>query len=130
MVRAGKYFTCGLKTAGTLFCWGFGNNGQLGLGSGSSQDLPVQVGTSSTWTSVSTGGYQTAALRSGGALYTAGANNDGQLGRLAWSVQLVAMGDLPPTNRNGSNWSTALVVLAGLTAAASVALRMRGAKRT
>jgi hypothetical protein len=36
---------------------------------------------------------------------------------------------LPATNRDGSVWTTALVILAGLTAAASIVLRVRGAKR-
>ena len=36
---------------------------------------------------------------------------------------------LPPTNRDGSLWTVTLVILAGLTAAASIALRVRGAKR-
>ena len=36
---------------------------------------------------------------------------------------------LPPTNRDGSGWTTTLVILAGLTAAASIGLRVRGAKR-
>ena len=36
---------------------------------------------------------------------------------------------LPPTNRGGSVWTTTLVILAGLTAAASIALRLRGARR-
>jgi len=36
---------------------------------------------------------------------------------------------LPETNRDGSLWTTTLVILAGLTAAASIVLRVRGAKR-
>jgi hypothetical protein len=36
---------------------------------------------------------------------------------------------LPETNRDGSVWTTTLVILAGLTAAASIGLRVRGAKR-
>ena len=36
---------------------------------------------------------------------------------------------LPPTNRGGSVWTTTLVILAGLTAAASITLRLRGARR-
>ena len=35
---------------------------------------------------------------------------------------------LPPTNRDGSVWSTTLVILAGLTAVAGVGLRMRGVR--
>jgi alpha-tubulin suppressor-like RCC1 family protein len=128
-VRAGKYFTCGVKGAGTLFCWGINNYGQLGIGSLDSDDSPVQVGTASNWTSISTGGYQAAGLRTGGALYTWGRNAQGQLGRHVWLPLQVTAGDLPPTNRDGSNLSLALVVLAGLTAAASIGLRVRGAKR-
>ncbi|MFZ9767326.1 MAG: hypothetical protein ACO3C4_02400, partial [Candidatus Limnocylindrus sp.] len=37
---------------------------------------------------------------------------------------------LPETNRDESVWTTALVILAGLTAAAGAALRRRGAVRT
>ena len=37
---------------------------------------------------------------------------------------------LPETSRDGSLWTTALVILAGLTAAASIGLRLRGARRT
>ena len=36
---------------------------------------------------------------------------------------------LPETNREASVWTTTLVILAGLTAAASIGLRVRGAKR-
>ena len=36
---------------------------------------------------------------------------------------------LPGTNRNGSVWSAALVLLAAVTAAAGVGLRMRGVRR-
>jgi alpha-tubulin suppressor-like RCC1 family protein len=129
-VSAGKYFTCGTKTTGTLFCWGTAAVGQLGIGSTTDQDHPVQVGTGSYWTSVSAGGYQAAGLRTGGGLYTWGANGDGQLGRNPWWPQQVAFGDLPATNRDGSPWSLTLLFLAGLTAAASVGLRVRPAKRT
>ena len=37
---------------------------------------------------------------------------------------------LPETNRDASVWTTTLVILAGLTAAAGIALRVRGATRT
>ena len=42
-----------------------------------------------------------------------------------WTIE----SGLPPTNRDGSLWTTTLVILAGLIAAASIALRVRGAKR-
>ena len=37
---------------------------------------------------------------------------------------------LPETSRDGSLWTATLVILAGLTAAASIGLRLRGARRT
>jgi hypothetical protein len=43
----------------------------------------------------------------------------------SWTIE----SGLPPTNREGSLLTTTLVILAGLTAAASVGLRIRGAKR-
>ena len=49
---------------------------------------------------------------------------------LTWSGVPVVIAELPPTNRDGSLWTTTLVILAGLTAAASIGLRVRGAKRT
>jgi hypothetical protein len=36
---------------------------------------------------------------------------------------------LPGTNRDGSVWSTALVLLAAVTAVAGIGLRMRGVRR-
>jgi hypothetical protein len=46
-----------------------------------------------------------------------------------WGLALGVIEDVPSTNRDGSLWATMLVILAGLTAAASIGLRVRGAKR-
>jgi hypothetical protein len=43
----------------------------------------------------------------------------------SWTIE----SGLPPTNREGSLLTTTLVILAGLTAAAGIGLRVRGAKR-
>jgi hypothetical protein len=62
-------------------------------------------------------------------------------GRLFSTMYSAATGDefayldeptyvLPETNRDGSVWTATLVILAGVTAAASIVLRVRGAKRT
>jgi len=45
-----------------------------------------------------------------------------------WEVAFFDL-SLPGTNRDGSAWSTALVLIAAVTAAAGVGLRMRGARR-
>ncbi|MEI7605363.1 MAG: leucine-rich repeat domain-containing protein [Chloroflexota bacterium] len=47
-----------------------------------------------------------------------------------WSeVEVVALPELPSTDREGSAWTTTLVILAGITAAAGIALRLRRGKR-
>jgi hypothetical protein len=46
-----------------------------------------------------------------------------------WEVAFFDL-SLPGTNRDGSVWSTALVLLAAATAVAGVGLRMRGAPRS
>ena len=46
-----------------------------------------------------------------------------------WSGVPVVIAELPETNRDSSVWTVTLVILAGLTAAASIGLRVRGAKR-
>ena len=46
-----------------------------------------------------------------------------------WSGVPVVIAELPETNRDSSVWTITLVILAGLTASASIGLRVRGAKR-
>ena len=46
-----------------------------------------------------------------------------------WSGVPVVIAELPETNRESSVWIITLVILAGVTAAAGIGLRVRGAKR-
>jgi hypothetical protein len=43
---------CSIRTDGTLWCWGYNDNGQLGNGTTEDSDFPVQVGTDSDWAHV------------------------------------------------------------------------------
>ena len=81
-VTAGNGFTCATRAGGTLWCWGGSNNGQLGNGTGSSQDRPRQVTTPAPggWASVTGGYFDTCATRAGGTLWCWGNNSYGQLG--------------------------------------------------
>jgi alpha-tubulin suppressor-like RCC1 family protein len=74
-IAAGRTHTCGIRS-GKLFCWGDNSNGELGLGSmaGGSETSPVQVGTGTTWTSVSAASSSTLALAADGLYYWGGAN--------------------------------------------------------
>lgn len=72
---------CATRTDGTLWCWGDNTEGELGIGSTISQPSPVQVGTATTWATVSTdGSLYTCATRTNGTLWCWGDNTFGELG--------------------------------------------------
>ncbi len=73
--------TCGIKTDGTIWCWGLGSSGQLGDSTFVSKSSPVQNVTAATnWQQVSCGGTHTGAIKTDGTLWMWGANALGQCG--------------------------------------------------
>lgn len=54
-ISAGHRFSCGVKSAGTAWCWGLGNNGQVGTGTGGAYYDPAQVVGSGTWVTLESG---------------------------------------------------------------------------
>jgi alpha-tubulin suppressor-like RCC1 family protein len=85
-VGGGYNNTFGLKTDGTVWAWGGNDFGQLGDGSNTNRNVPVQVqgpggvGFLSDVTAVSQGMYHTVALKSDGTLWAWGYNGVGQNG--------------------------------------------------
>ena len=81
-ITAGGFQTCAIRTGGTLWCWGYNGNGQLGIGSHTDHDLPQQVTIPAPdgWADVTSGDEQTCGIRTGGSLWCWGANEFGQLG--------------------------------------------------
>ena len=80
-ISAGVLHTCGGATDGSLYCWGWNRDGQLGDGSTDNRDTPVRVETGGiTFGSVGAGGGHTCALTDGGAAHCWGFNLNGQLG--------------------------------------------------
>jgi hypothetical protein len=73
-ISAGSSFTCGLSTAGAVYCWG-------NLGTGATTVLTPQAypGTP-VFTSISAGGFHICALTADGTPYCWGNNQIGQLG--------------------------------------------------
>ncbi|UOQ74975.1 T9SS type A sorting domain-containing protein [Hymenobacter cellulosilyticus] len=69
-----------MRADGTLWAWGSNGNGQLGTGTTTREFSPVQIGTATNWTQVSTGSANTAAVRADGTLWTWGDNGTGRLG--------------------------------------------------
>jgi alpha-tubulin suppressor-like RCC1 family protein len=81
-VSCGGAHNAAIKTDGTLWTWGYGNNGRLGNGLvGANISTPVTTFSGGTnWKQVSCGRSHTAAIKTDGTLWTWGYGNRGQLG--------------------------------------------------
>ncbi|MGI4864268.1 MAG: T9SS type A sorting domain-containing protein [Janthinobacterium lividum] len=101
-VSAGVFYTLALKADGTLWAWGHNNYGELGVGSIATDVLaPTQVGTATTWRSVSAASYTSLALRQDNTLWVWGANYYGQLGLGTTNDQLT------PVQQGTATWQSA-----------------------
>ena len=76
---AGSYATFEIR-GGTLWAWGQNGHGQLGDGTTTNRNTPVQIGSDDKWVLVAGGTYHTLALKSDGTLWAWGRNDHGQLG--------------------------------------------------
>ena len=79
-IAVGDEHMIATKTDGTLWTWGNGGNGALGLSTTISYSSPKQVGSLTTWLFVAAGSHRSFALRTDGALYSWGNNDTGVLG--------------------------------------------------
>ena len=99
-VACGYWHTAAIKTDGTLWCWGYNNNGQLGDNTVTNRSSPVQTVTrGSNWKQVSCG-YQTVAIKTDGTLWIWGRNDYGQLG----DNTLTYRSSPVQTIAGGTNW--------------------------
>lgn len=72
-------FVFGIRTNNTLWAWGNGGNGRLGLNDQQNRSSPVQVG-ANTWLSAAPGYNFTSMVRSDGTLWGTGDNRNGGFG--------------------------------------------------
>jgi alpha-tubulin suppressor-like RCC1 family protein len=80
-VSCGSFFTVAIKTTGTMWSWGDGSAGQLGLGTfADNQNSPQQIGGDTNWSKVSCGGGHSIATKDTGTMWSWGNNVWGQLG--------------------------------------------------
>lgn len=84
-ITTGQDHTCALDSAGLVYCWGEGLEGQLGRGSTTDSSTPVAVSTSGvlsgkTVTSINAGEDHTCAITTEGRVYCWGSGVYGQLG--------------------------------------------------
>jgi alpha-tubulin suppressor-like RCC1 family protein len=81
MVSTGQYHTSALKTDGTLWSWGYGQQGQLGLGStGDVRTTPTQVGSATNWKIISTSNRIAFGIKTDNTLWSWGGGYQGGLG--------------------------------------------------
>jgi len=76
----GRYHTVAIKTDGTLWSWGQGTGGKLGLGNTTNYSSPKQVGALTNWSKVNCGLDHCLAIKTDGTLWSWGVNSQGQLG--------------------------------------------------
>ena len=84
-LTGGDLHTCGLRSAGAAYCWGWNLEGQLGDNSTALRNTPVAVtgvggGAALVFSSLTAGASHTCGLTSAGAAYCWGWNLEGQLG--------------------------------------------------
>jgi|GEM_PF-2862483 len=80
IIVARSHSTLALKGDGSLWAWGWNDNGQLGLGDNTDRKTPTQVGSDTDWAAVTGGGDNTLALKQDGSLWAWGSNYAGELG--------------------------------------------------
>jgi alpha-tubulin suppressor-like RCC1 family protein len=68
------------KTDGTLWSWGYGNNGRLGQNDTIRYSSPVQI-PGTTWSSISGGQAHSLATKTDGTLWSWGSGANGRLGQ-------------------------------------------------
>ncbi len=70
-----NYHTCGIKTDGTGWCWGYNFYGELGIGSTSDKHVPTAISGGGTWTDIVVGDVGSCGIKTGGAGYCWGRHN-------------------------------------------------------
>ncbi len=106
-MSAGGNHTCALGSNGTIYCWGYNANGQLGRGNTTSSNSPVvtvqgAIPSGTTVTKLTAGGSNTCALMSNNWAYCWGAGSSGELGNSSTSQSTspaaVSIGAIPLTD--------------------------------
>lgn len=92
-ISAGLNHTCGLTSAGRIYCWGLGENGRLGNDSSDAALTPQRVKSDLVFKDISAGYHHTCGIAADDKVYCWGRGDEGQLGHGlfedAWTPQKV-----------------------------------------
>lgn len=82
VVTTGYYHSCGLRTDGSLWCWGRDSQGVFGNGSTTTttHPSPIPISSGVSWSALQTNRYHSCGIQSDGSLWCWGLNSYGQLG--------------------------------------------------
>jgi len=101
VAMGGRYFTCGIKSGGSLWCWGGNGSGQLGDNSTTDRLVPTAINGGGTWKQVTVGDNHSCAIKSDNSLWCWGDNASGQLGDNSTTQRLV-----PTAINGGGTWKS------------------------
>jgi alpha-tubulin suppressor-like RCC1 family protein len=107
-IAAGDQLSLALLADGTVWAWGFNNNGQLGNATTTNSHTPVQVSGITTAKAISAGNWHALALLADGTVKAWGQGNLGQMG----NNTTVATNSTPVT-ASGSGFSGIVQIAAG-----------------
>jgi alpha-tubulin suppressor-like RCC1 family protein len=79
-IAAGGSYSLALESDGTLWAWRNNFHGQLGDGTATGRNSPVQIGSDNKWVSIATERSHSLALKSDGTLWAWGYDKYGELG--------------------------------------------------
>lgn len=79
-VDVGQDTSCGLRSDGSIWCWGVNAFGQVGASPSGPVYAPRRVGLDADWAEVRTDTFSTCARKTNGSLWCWGRNVEGQLG--------------------------------------------------
>lgn len=83
-ISAGRFFTCGVRSDGSLWCWGKNELGQVGVASSAIEiTTPTEVAPGTRWTAISAGGLHACGIRDDHTLWCWGSNAEGEIGQPA-----------------------------------------------
>jgi alpha-tubulin suppressor-like RCC1 family protein len=103
-ISTGNNHTLAIKTNGTLWSWGYNDNGELGLGNRTSRSSPTQIGSDTNWAKIACGANHSLAIKTDGTLWAWGASTAGETGLGITGIG--ASGRLSPSQVGSlTNWA-------------------------